>query len=123
MKTLLLIAMCIAIFTLSAYPQCRALKGLEYGENRRFSLPLKILDYDGHKISVSIITKDVDYLQEFPVDDLTEFPVGFEKNYKKSMFTVIYCADTRAVLWVQPFMQRSQKYETKAAQIKKTKKN
>ena len=117
MKTLLLIL--FLVFTASA--QCRNLSILEYAENRRFSLPAKITNYDGQKISVSIVVKDLVLITEFPVDDQTEFPIGFQKNYKQGTYIVVYCADTRTVLWAQKSIDRFDKYETKADQRKRKK--
>jgi hypothetical protein len=100
-------------------PQCRELRGFDFSENRRFTFPAKVTGYDGMELTVSIsISKEVKYTA-FPVDAKSEFPVGFDKNYRDGLFTIVYCADTRTVLWVQKFVDLKEGYESKEKQDKR----
>lgn len=99
--------------------QCRDLKGFEFGENRRFTFPAKVTAYDGVELSIVVPMKNETRVTKFPIDSLTEFPVGFDKNYREGYWTIVYCGDTRTVLWVQKFVELKDGYESKEKQDKR----
>ena len=85
-----------------------------------FTYPAKITDYTGEKIFFSIsLSKNV-FISEMTVDDKTQFPVGFEKNYKKDLWYIFFCTDKpQTVAWVQQVGINRIKLETRVVQLKR----
>ena len=104
------------------FGQCRNLEELDFVDQVRVTFPAS-LKYDGVKISTVEMSRKRIRPREFLVDAQTEFPVGFEKDYKNGLWFVFYCADSSAVLWVQRVESGSKmKFETKTEQEKRLKK-
>jgi|SRR6185369_4083055 len=86
----------------------------------RFTYPAKITDYSGQKIFFSISTKNTVFVSEMDTDAKTQFPAGFEKNFKDGLYFIFVCEDSpRVVAWVQKLRKSDIKLETRIDQEKR----
>jgi hypothetical protein len=87
----------------------------------RFTLPVKFTDYSGQKLFFSVSKQREVIVTEMSVDEHSQFPVGFEKDYKDGRWYIFFCKDTPdLVAWVQKISSKQGgKLETRAEQIKR----
>lgn len=95
--------------------QCRDLPAREFFLNLRLEAPAKITDFSGNRIFYNVSTRnEVITGLSIDVDDATAFPSGFEKDFKKALWQIVFCADTRQVIAVYRLGQPDKiKYESK----------
>jgi hypothetical protein len=103
MKTLILLP--ILLLSGAAFGQkqqeCWDLPEREFNRNLRFEAPAQLTDFSGGKIFFNIPTRnEIITGLSIEVDDKTIFPRGFEKDYKKGLWRIVFCADTGRVVIV-----------------------
>jgi hypothetical protein len=95
--------------------QCRDLPAREFYLNLRMEAPAEFTDFSGNKIFYNVSTgNEIVTGLSIDVDDATKFPSGFEKDFKKGLWQIVFCADTRQVLVVYRIGQQIKvKFESK----------
>lgn len=111
----------ILFFATPLFAQCTGADGIFAPV--RFTYPAKITDYSGQKLFFSVETSDTVHITEKEVDENTQFPIGFEKDYKNGRYFIFICDNQpEKVAWVQKIRPSSVKIETKKEQDKRLKK-
>ena len=116
MKTLTwlsILILCVAAFG-QKEKQCRDLPAREFFLNLRMEAPAKFMDFSGNKIYYNVSTSnEIVTGLSIDVDDATVFPSGFEKDFKKGLWQIVFCADTRQVLVVYRIGHEKVKFQSK----------
>lgn len=103
----------ILFLSYSLFAQCADKDG--YFAPVKFTFAAKLTNYDGQKLYFSVSKPKIVHITELEIDENTQFPVGFQKEYKSGLWFIFVCEETPSkVAWVQKVRTNTARMEKKS---------